>query len=259
MRIAMPKPLIKAAGFILMTTTIAAPALSAECSTKSPAQRVAVLELYTSEGCSSCPPADRWLSSIATAKISSDKLIALAFHVDYWDYIGWKDRFAKPEYSGRQREQVVVSGKDTVFTPQVMLNGKNYRGWRNDAIFLQDLTQVNSHAASVNIELNVKQAAKDSVAVSALANSTSKDTELYLALYENDLNSAVRAGENRGEQLHHDYVVRQWLGPFNPSTPANQTINLNPDWKTGDMGVVALVQNRSNGEILQAVASKLCS
>lgn len=242
-----------------MSNIIANPALSSECIAKSPAQRVAVLELYTSEGCSSCPPADRWLSSIAGAGISADKLIPLAFHVDYWDYIGWKDRFAKPEYSGRQREQVVVSGKDTVFTPQVMLNGRNYRGWRNEAIFIQDLTRVNSNAAPASIELSLTQSAKDNIVVNALANSTQNDAELYIALYENDLNSSVRAGENRGEQLHHDYVVREWLGPFNLSSRTSQTISLNPDWKPGDMGVVALVQNRSNGEILQAVSSKLCS
>ncbi|MFA5982847.1 MAG: DUF1223 domain-containing protein [Methylococcaceae bacterium] len=251
---------VKPTWILMLLSTLFAASVNAECTSSSPAHSVAVLELYTSEGCSSCPPADRWLSSIAAAGFNPDQVIPLAFHVDYWDYIGWKDRFAKPAYSERQRDQVILGGRDTAFTPQIMLNGKNYRGWLSDATFARDLVLINKRPAIANIQLNLAANA-NAITIKAAVTATvptQKEAELYLAVYENDLNSAVRAGENRGEKLHHDYVVREWLGPYSLEG-TTQSINLNPEWKKTDLGVVALIQNRHSGEILQAVTRKICS
>jgi hypothetical protein len=90
---------------------------------RSPHNRVALLELYTSEGCSSCPPADRFLSSLKTAGITDKQLIPVAFHVTYWDYIGWQDRFAKKQHDERQRELAHKNRQTTVYTPQFVLAG----------------------------------------------------------------------------------------------------------------------------------------
>lgn len=98
------------------------PAYAGECSAKSDASTVPLLELYTSEGCSSCPPADKWLSGL---KPDPKKLIPLAFHVDYWDYIGWKDKFSKAEYSDRQRKTAAYAGAGYVYTPQFVLSGRD--------------------------------------------------------------------------------------------------------------------------------------
>lgn len=89
----------------------------------SPQNRVAVLELYTSEGCSSCPPADRFLSQLKDSGISDRQLIPMAFHVTYWDYIGWNDRFAKKQFDQRQRELAYKNKSSTVYTPQFLLSG----------------------------------------------------------------------------------------------------------------------------------------
>ncbi|TPW10725.1 MAG: hypothetical protein FD130_2142 [Halothiobacillaceae bacterium] len=92
-------------------------------------QRTAVLELYTSEGCSSCPPADRWLHQFTTdARLWRD-IVPLAFHVDYWDYLGWRDRFAHPEHTARQQTYAAIGGIKTVYTPGLVLNGREWRGW----------------------------------------------------------------------------------------------------------------------------------
>jgi len=95
------------------------------CSAKSPRHAVPVVELYTSEGCNSCPPADRWLSRLKT----DPQTIALAFHVDYWDRLGWKDRFASPAYTQRQAEQQTVNGARFSYTPQVVVDGVDRKDW----------------------------------------------------------------------------------------------------------------------------------
>src|SRR6187401_409142 len=91
--------------------------------------RASLLELYTSEGCSSCPPAEAWLSSLAASDQLWKDVVPVAFHVDYWDYLGWVDVFAKPEYSERQRDYSVAWKADRVYTPGFVLNGREWRGW----------------------------------------------------------------------------------------------------------------------------------
>lgn len=103
--------------------------LAGECAAKSCLTTVPLLELYTSESCSSCPPVDKWMSGI-----KADKVTPLAFHVDYWDYIGWKDRFSKEEYSDRQRKTAAFGGDGFVYTPQFVMNGRDFKGWDNSRL-----------------------------------------------------------------------------------------------------------------------------
>ena len=106
----------------LLTMTITH-AQANTCSATSGAQRVALLELYTSEGCDSCPPTDRWVSALATRGFAGDRVIPLAFHVDYWNYLGWKDPFAQARYTERQRFVNARVRTRTIYTPQLMLDG----------------------------------------------------------------------------------------------------------------------------------------
>ena len=96
---------------------------------ESPGPRVSLLELYTSEGCSSCPPADRWISTLRDDPRLWHEVVPVAFHVDYWDYIGWKDRFASPVYGNRQRDYARNRHVGTVYTPGFVLAGKEWRSW----------------------------------------------------------------------------------------------------------------------------------
>ena len=109
------------------------PAQGADCSAKSGPQLVPLIELYTSEGCSSCPPADRWLSATFSKTAPRSSGIALAFHVDYWDRLGWKDRFATPQYTQRQYEGMRASGARFAYTPQIVVQGKDFPQWHGSS------------------------------------------------------------------------------------------------------------------------------
>lgn len=230
-------------------------ASAAPCQASSGPQRVALLELYTSEGCSSCPPADRWLSNIASQGFGAERVVPLALHVDYWDYIGWPDRFARPIFSARQREQVKAAGGRMVYTPQVMLNGRDFGGWRGNALG-REVGDINRRTSGADITLAFNP---DRFEITANASTKAAiRAVLYVALYQNDLFSEVRAGENRGVRLHHDYVVREWYGPIGVGAPWKQAIAFKPEWVAANMGVVAFVQDQASGEILQALRLPFC-
>ena len=255
----LPKRLIPLASALLIiapTITIAA-----ECSAKSGAQTVPLLELYTSEGCSSCPPADKWLSGL---NLSSDKVVPLAFHVDYWDYIGWKDRFSKSEYSDRQRKTAAFGSAGFVYTPQFVFNGRDFKGW--DGSRLNSAIQNQQKLASrANLKLSAVAEADGNITLQANAEAVNaKDVghaDVFIALYENKLVSQVKAGENSGRELKHDFVVRELFGAYqiNNQNQFSKNFTLKPEWKNKDAGAVIFVQDSSNGEILQSLALKLCS
>ena len=235
------------------------PAIAAECSAKSGAQTVPLLELYTSEGCSSCPPADKWMSSIKT-----DKVTPLAFHVDYWDYIGWKDRFSKAEFSDRQRKTAAFGGAGYVYTPQFVMNGRDFKGWDNSRLN-ESIETTQKFASRANLSLNAVTEANGDITLKANAQAVkpadAKNTDVFIALYENKLVSQVKAGENSGRELKHDYVVREFFGAYQISNQNefSKNFTLKPEWKSRDAGAVIFVQNSQTGEILQSLALKFCS
>ena len=224
----------------------------------SPANRVAVLELYTSEGCSSCPPADRFISRLKHSGLDDRQLIPLSFHVTYWDYIGWRDRFANRQYDERQRKQVRLNAGRTVYTPQFMLNGKDYRRLRD---LDEDVRRINAKAAAFKLELTaMPQAESIMVELDISGNNGNKDRAVaYIAFYEHGLKSDVTDGENDGETLRHDYVVRELHGPYlieRGRGKFNTEFALQ-DYKLPDSGIVAFIQRPRSAEVLQAVSLKL--
>ncbi len=161
-------------------------------------QQVTVIELFTSEGCSSCPPADRWFSQLKQDPGLWREFVPLAFHVDYWDYIGWRDRFAAPEYAARQREYAHAGGISTVYTPGFVVNGKEWRGW---------FRKHPRPASRINVGTLESRFSDDTVAIRFAPAADSGAYDAYAALLGADLATEVRAGENRGRQLQHDFVV----------------------------------------------------
>lgn len=238
------------------------PYTTAECRYQSPAHRVALLELYTSEGCSSCPPADRWLSDLRDQGLAGQQVVPLSLHVDYWNYIGWRDPYSRPRYTQRQRKVARQNGLSTIYTPQLVLQGRDFRAWRS-VNFPRLLEEVNRLPAQADITLIIEPLARRayeiSVSAQALGGSSGR---LYVALYENQLSSNVTAGENDGRLLNHDYVVRALYGPITldtrqSDTPAlKQRIAIAEDWHEKHLGIAAFVE-QANGEILQAMASPL--
>ncbi len=160
-----------------------------------------VVELYTSEGCSSCPPADKWASSL------KDKgVVVQAFHVGYWDYIGWVDRFAAPAYTNRQRELAIRNKQRSVYTPQAVLDGKDLSGWSN-----WGNQPASREPARTNITVQQLGADQFEASVSSIpALQTASSWSAYWTITEHGHNSRVQTGENAGEFLKHDFVVRQY-------------------------------------------------
>ncbi|MBE2260417.1 MAG: DUF1223 domain-containing protein [Candidatus Accumulibacter sp.] len=249
---------------------LALPALatpSMRCSKQSPAHRVALVELYTSEGCSSCPPADRWLGELAQ-RFSDQQLVALSLHVDYWDYIGWRDRFAQPQFTQRQRWLTQLAAASTIYTPEVFAGMKEYRGWQQPALFAARIEAINRLPAAAEIALQMQPAGDAAVDLEARfalrEGAGSRATaEAIVVVYENQLRSEVRAGENRGANLQHERVVRFWSTPIalntaNGQTVWRQTLKLPADWQRGKLGLAAFVQDRQAGEVLQAMAMPAC-
>jgi len=186
------------AGVMLLMLLLASGAVMAQLQVfrSGPAQ-VNTIELYTSEGCSSCPPADAWLSRFKHDPRLWKRVIPMAFHVDYWDYIGWRDRFASPDYSERQRNHQRVGNLDTVYTPGFLVNGDEWRGWfRGTKIPL---------IGSESYELTLRVDA-DHIAAS-LDTSDNGRLVLSIALLGFNLTSDINRGENAGKRLDHDFVV----------------------------------------------------
>ncbi|HSI44441.1 MAG TPA: DUF1223 domain-containing protein [Methylotenera sp.] len=234
---------------------------AAECSVKSGANTVPLLELYTSEGCSSCPPADKWLSNL---KVDSSKVVPLAFHVDYWDYIGWKDRFSKAQYSDRQRKTAAFGGAGFVYTPQFTFNGRDFRGW-DGSLLNQSIEASMKQLARANLTLDAKSQQNGEIILKATAQAVKtsdiKNADIFIALYESKLVSQVNAGENNGRELKHDYVVRDLLGAYQLSgkNEFSKNITLPTNWKNRNAGAVIFVQDSRNGEILQSLQLPFCS
>jgi len=167
---------------------------------ESGASRVHLLELFTSEGCSSCPPADKWVNDLKNDPRLWREVVPVAFHVDYWDYIGWSDRFALAEFGDRQRDYARRGYIKGVYTPGLVVGGEEWRSW-----FFSPRLKLGKGADVGPLRLTVRdgRASADFLP----ATTTSKPVELNIALLGFDLETAVRAGENRGRTLEHDFVV----------------------------------------------------
>ena len=239
----------------------AAPAAAA-CEAKSGDATVALLELYTSEGCSSCPPADRWVADLPKGGYGKNRVVPLAFHVDYWDYIGWADPFAQKAFTERQQEFARRTRAATIYTPQLILSGRDYRrSWLSN--FSKQLDRINASTPRADIALRWEGTGNTVRLHGEAAKKTTAPVEFFVAVYENNLSNEIAAGENSGKTLHHDYVIRRLYGPlpFDGDGRASfvEKLALDPRWKTADLGVAAFVQESRGTEVLQALALDACS
>lgn len=245
----------------IATVMLTNAAVAAQCTAQSGERRVALLELYTSEGCDSCPPTDRWISTLPSRGATPERVVTLAYHVDYWNYIGWPDPFAQTRFTERQRFVNARIHARTVYTPQLMLDGRDYRrGFLRDD-FNGQIAAINGLKPSANIRLALTASAPVLDVVGTVSvNGAKRNTHTFLALYENKLANQVTAGENKGKRLEHDFVVRELAGPLGPDTVGRFTHQFKIDgrWKTKDIFVAAFVQDAATGEVLQALAAPWC-
>jgi hypothetical protein len=194
------------AAVIYIALMLAKPAVFAKPATSTPVRKAVVVELFTSEGCSSCPPADELLGHLRQEVAARNiQVIPLGFHVDYWNSLGWKDRFSSADFSKRQEQYARRMRLDGPYTPQMVVDGElefvgNSAGQAQHAIS-QAATQ--AEIADVNISV-----ANDEVTFKVTAPSATGDARVMLAITEDNLTTKVGSGENGGRTLHHAAVVR---------------------------------------------------
>ena len=234
--------------FISSTSLLAAP-----INYQSSPRQTALLELYTSEGCSSCPPADRWLSSLKKQEGLWQDFIPIALHVDYWDYIGWKDRFASPIFAARQRQYAKEQAVSTVYTPGFTYNGTEFRSWyKKDA---GDFPQ-GDKPGILKLQLVDNQA---SIKFTPTA-MTKNNLKVNLALLGFALQTQIKAGENKGKKLAHDFVVLAMSQAILDKKDNEFTLQLDmpsSDIKSKRYGVVAWVNNAGSQKPIQTVGGWL--
>ena len=203
-----------------------------------------VVELFTSQGCSSCPPADKIMHQLA----ERDDVIALALHVDYWDYIGWKDPFAEHEYTERQQAYAEVAGRRSVYTPQMIVNGEaSVVGAR--AMELADaIRDAESRPAPVDVDLSRNG---ENVAIRAEMTGRTAPMLVHTLRYVPHAEVKITRGENAGRTLGYSNIVRDWtvLGEWDGQEAFTRRVAM-----PGSLPVVVLVQEAPQGRILGAAA-----
>ena len=221
---------------------------------KNSGARATLVELYSSEGCSSCPPAEAWISNLKTSPSLWTKIFPVAFHVDYWDGLGWPDRFAKPAYTQRQRNYAAQLGQDSVYTPEFVTSGREWRGWFHGEQSLPAPT-----ATSGELSLDIKDGGK-TVSASYLPASQvgSPAYTVNIALLGVNVLSDVKSGENGGRQLQHDFVVLDFKSKPMISGQSFESgrVDLKPSTDDPPGAVVAWVSD-TNGSIVQVAGGWL--
>jgi len=255
---------------LLLAGTIAAagPAAQAgECRAATAGQTNVLVELFTSEGCNSCPPADRWLSGLDPGSAGQGQIVAVAWHVDYWDYIGWKDRFAQAAFSERQHRLSQIRRDRVVYTPQVLVQGRDFRRWSWGG-FEGAAAGIAAQPARARIALAITgrstggvEADVSAELLDAAARANPADYALVLAATASGFTTRVRAGENAGRTLAHDHVAFGWRAPTRFGSDAKLTLHQRlalPEQTPGGSGVAAFVQSMRTGEVLQALMLSEC-
>jgi len=199
---------------------------------------LALVELFTSEGCSSCPPADEVVAHIA--KLYPANVLVLSFHVDYWDRLGWKDAFSSAEYTRRQKQYAEVMGLPSIYTPQVILNGdKEFLG-SDEAKLKEAINTGSANPAPLSFEANAKN--MDDKTITVTWQRTGKDkNELHIALVQIHAETAVKKGENAGRQLQHINIVRALADA--KKTNGTSSLNIPAGLSAKDCRVIAFTQD----------------
>lgn len=222
--------------------------------------QMAVLELFTSEGCGLCPAADRWVTALPDQGVTDQQLIVLGFHIDYLnDKKGWIDRFASPLFSDRQRQLARLNLYQSVYTPEFVISGEIIHNWERHA---KDVIKaVNGFAPEARISLDVAEEDNQlrlKTAVNVEGDENRQYSVLYLAVTEDDITSKVSGGDNAGMTFHHQHLVRKWLGPFDLAskgeTAVTTDIIVDEHWNRNKLKIVALVQNLNDGFVLQGLS-----
>jgi hypothetical protein len=249
-----------AAGLIAVAAAFIIPKNNAPAKNKITAdgKGFAVIELFTSEGCSSCPPADELVARIQ--KENKDKQVyILAFHVDYWNRLGWKDVFSSADYSKRQNEYANWLNLQSVYTPQIVVNGKKEFVGSEEGTLRNAITAGLNGNSTATLTLNT-QKGQNQVSVQYRVNGAEKNSDLLLALVQKAAQTKVQRGENGGRTLSHVQIVRKIQSvALSAGGNGNAAIALPEGINIQDWEVIGFVQNKTNGEIQAAAKAGLAA
>lgn len=226
--------------------------------------RTPVVELYTSEGCSSCPPADNWLRKLGQSLNQSFSAVPLAFHVDYWNYLGWTDPYSQPSFTKRQREAPANKRRQgAVYTPEFVVDGREAKGSTG---IVRAIQKANSQKAEATIMVDVVRQGEtdDGKHVEARIDvdnqSGRRRAHAHVVIYESGITREIGGGENRGKTLKHDFVVRHWSTPIALRQGANHAVRevgIPAHWNKRNLGLAVIVLDPGTGQTLQAVNASL--
>lgn len=225
-----------------------------------------VVELFTSQGCSSCPPADRLLSAVGSDASLRGRVIPLAFHVDYWNSIGWEDPFSSEVWTSRQSEYQRAFKTDSVYTPQAVVNGRAQLVGSDEGALRKAIAETASGPTG-RLKVTTSAAEAGTIAVDVAAETPAaldaKSVEAVVVLYESGLVTSVKRGENNGRELHDDYVVRRLdraFSGFEPkagaSTSGRVSLEVDPAWNAANLGVAVFLQDPETMRIYGAATAK---
>jgi hypothetical protein len=222
-----------------------------------PAPGFAVIELFTSEGCSSCPPADELIARIQQES-KDQPVYILAFHVDYWDRQGWKDAFSSGSYSRRQSQYASWLKLQSIYTPQVVVNGdKEFVG--SEESTLRSAIKADLQATpSARLTLSDVKTNQGHVTWQYHTQGAGNNTTLFLAIVQRSASTKVMAGENSGRTLSHVQIVRNFqVLEVGSKSSGDGDISLPSGIAPQDAGIIAFLQNNDNGQIIAATRSAL--
>jgi hypothetical protein len=205
------------------------------------ANSTAVVELFTSEGCSSCPAAETALTDLER---DNPALIALAFHVDYWDGLGWPDRFSSPEYTARQRDYAMSLSTSSLYTPQLIVSGTDAFPGGDRSRARESIAHALARPAALQVGLRSHALGADSVVVEVDAPGAPADAVVHVAIVQREATVTIGAGENVGRTLHHPSIVRAF-GEAPPSH-ASVTLHVPSSLPRADSEIVAFVQRTTD-------------
>jgi hypothetical protein len=221
-----------------------------------------VVELFTSQGCSSCPPADRLLTRLGSDPELSGEVIPLAFHVDYWNYIGWRDPFSDAAWSRRQRAYLRTLGGNSVYTPQAVIGGRR-QCLGGDAPCIRAAVEAAAAQAEGQVTLAFGSDAESAVGltVAARAPAGAPPLDVMVAVFEKGLETPVGAGENARKTLRNDFVVRRLQRAFRVAGGESRletvSVPLARGWRRANLGVAVFLQDPKSQRILGAAAAAL--
>ena len=211
----------------------------------------AVVELFTSEGCSSCPPADQLVAKIQ--KEDADKPVyVLAFHVDYWNRLGWKDMFSSPDYSRRQEDYAAYLHLQSVYTPQAVVNGKTELVGSEESTLRKAIQSNLAKAPAAMLTINATTPNGNKTSITYSTEGTDKNTVLLIALVQKNAQTKVERGENQGRTLSHVQIVRKLQKIDLSGSSGSVNVSLPNGFDGASWEIIGILQNTSTGEITAA-------